>query len=72
MEKTSDGRPDYTRLRAHLYDKATDEGWAGSPSLAGDQRTARRRHSLKDMWAWLNEILVTVKNEPSRKATFSG
>jgi hypothetical protein len=60
MERTSNERPDYTRLRAHLLDKPRTKAGQVRQAWPEIKDLIAAGHSLKDIWSWLNEIGLEI------------
>ena len=60
MEKTSDERPDYTRLREHLLDKPRTKAGQVRQAWPEIRELLAAGHCLKDVCAWLNEIGLEI------------
>jgi hypothetical protein len=60
LEKNSNERPDYTRLRAHLLDKPRTKAGQVRQAWPEIKKLIAAGHSLKDICAWLNEIGLEI------------
>jgi hypothetical protein len=60
MERNSNERPDYTRLRAHLLDKPRTKAGQVRQAWPEIKNLIAVGHSLKDICAWLNEIGLEI------------
>jgi hypothetical protein len=60
MERNSNERPDYTRLRAHLHDKPRTKAGQVRQAWPEIKELLAAGHSLKDVCAWLNEIGLEI------------
>lgn len=60
MERTSNERPDYTRLREHLQEKPRTKVGQVRQAWPEIKELIAVGHSLKDICAWLNEIGLEI------------
>jgi len=61
MEKFSNEQQlDYTRLRAHVLDKPRTKAGQVRQAWPEIKSLVAAGHSLKDIWAWLNEIGLQI------------
>ena len=60
MEQHSNEPLDYTRLRARMREKPRTKAGQVRQAWPEIRNLAAAGHSLKDIWAWLNEIGLEI------------